>query len=371
MTGIGQVTFNFLRELVQLPEVNALQFILYTEGLTELPFDIPKNFRVKPFLPWWKRDDVLRQWLWERQLAQQATQDGCDVFLNLYQAATIFSNARTIRHVMLVHDLIPQFFPEYLAKWSSRLHYRAILRAIRRAHSLITPSLATQRDIVTALALTETPIEVVPLGVAEQFLRRLTPAALEQTLARYQLSPGYLYHGGGLEIRKNTQRIIEAYGLLVEKRTPHLPPLVISGRIYAPSNPLATPVMALIRRFGLERQVQLLGPVPDADLPVLYQGARCFLYASRSEGFGLPVLEAYASGTPVLTTAAGALAELIDDKLARVVSTEGTAEEYAEALLALLAEPVNRQQISEYGRAKAASYTWRNFAQSVLRTLLQ
>ena len=373
MTGIGQVTTNFLKELVRSQSNDVkLIFTLYCQEEPKLDFRLPDNFKMKVFLPWWKRDDVIRQWLWEKQLAQEAVHDGCDVFLSLYQSATVFSRSKIIRHVMLVHDMIPKLFPEDLNKWISRLHYRQIEKAISQVVHVLTPSETTKQDIVRLLNISEVNITVAPLGVDKRFFKRVDVATLEQHLKRYNLVPGYLYHGGGLEVRKNTEAVLRTYAMLVGENFSSLPPLVISGKVHAETNPLATPVQRLIRELGLEGHVRLLGLVPEADLPFLYQGARMFVFPSRYEGFGLPVLEAFASETPVITTRAGSLAELTSQGEALVIKnttySEGELKEYIQKLLI---QPELSVILKTRGLARAKNYLWEAFAERVCQALIQ
>lgn len=400
MTGIGQVTANFLRELVefsishsqfpnndQKPKAQQAEFILYCQEEPKPDFELPENFKIKVFLPWWKRDDVIRQWLWERQLAREAVEDGCEVFFSLYQSATVFNpqptthnrqpithnlSPRMVRHVMLVHDLIPKIFPEYVDKWSNRLHYRAILRGIRAATHVITPSVATKHDIEATLGRAATDITPIALGVEERFFQKLGEHGMQEVLERYQLTPGYLYHGGGLEIRKNTEAVLRAYARLVHNHVPNVPPLVISGKVHAESNPLATPVKRLIEELGLGERVKLLGLVPTVDLPALYQGARMFLFPSRYEGFGLPVAEAFASGTPVITTTAGSLAELVGDGAALTVTVGPEMDEaVARAIDTLLGDPTLCDRLRQRGRERLQGMSWSAFTKRVMQLLLQ
>lgn len=385
MTGIGQVTTNFLKQLVELRISNEefrmknSTFILYCQTEPKLDFRLPDNFKVKVFLPWWKRDDVIRQWLWERQLVQEAQKDDCDVFFSLYQSATIFQSSiinhqssHTVRHAMLVHDMIPKLFPEYLNKWTSRLHYRQIEKAIAQVAHILTPSETTKQDIVRLLNIAEVNIMVAPLGVDKRFFERLDTATLEQYLKRFNLTPGYLYHGGGLEVRKNTEAVLQAYAGLIQENNVDLPPLVISGKVHAETNPLATPVQSLIRELGLEGRVRLLGLVPGEDLPLIYQGASMFLFPSRYEGFGLPVLEAFASETPVITTGAGSLAELTSQGEALVIKdtahSEGELKEYIQKLLI---QSELSTTLKARGLARAKTYSWEAFAEKVCQALLQ
>ena len=137
----------------------------------------------------------------------------------------------------------------------------------------------------------------------------------------------------------------------------------------AEENPLATPVRTLVKELDLVERVHLLGWVPDADLPALYQGALAFIYPSRYEGFGLPVLEAFASGTPVISTAAGSLAELVGD--AALIITPDDSDGLADALLSISTDQALRDRLREQGSVRAAGYDWSRFTTSVASSLLQ
>ncbi len=376
MTGIGQVTTNFLRELASLSVkediLNSPERVvyLYCQEAPVLDFELPKNFIVKVFLPWYRRNDVIRQWLWEKQLANEATKDGCEVFFSLYQSATVFSS-KGIRHVMLVHDIIPKLFPGYLKKWSHYWHYRAIVLGMQKAAALITPSETSKQDIIRELSISPQNIQVVPLGVNAQFFESFTDETIRKNLKRYQLDPGYLYHGGGLEVRKNTEAVLRGYAMALARKG-DLPPLVISGKVYAETNPLATPVNKLLEELGLSQKVRLLGVVPQDDLPFLYQGAKLFLFPSQYEGFGLPVLEAFASKVPVITTSAGALAELAHPTSALVVATDQhLTDNIAHALETLLGNEEKCRELSQKAYQRSQIYSWKEFTEKVWHFLLQ
>lgn len=374
MTGIGQVTREFLERVVNDPQFHTEEWFLYTDGeLTEeQKRSIPKaNWQWRPITTWWKRQDIPHQYLFESQaLPCVVDGDNIDVFLSLYQSATVLPEG--IRHVMLVHDVIPKLFPEYLNKWTSRFHYERVCRAITKATLLLTPSQTTKNDLVALFGIDKDRIAHIPLGVDERFAEHLDPAILRENLKRYELAPGYLYHGGGLEIRKNTEAVLRAYAALVQENFSMLPPLVISGKIHAETNPLATPVKRLIQELQLEDKVKLLGLVPEADLPVLYQGASMFLFPSRYEGFGLPVLEAFASGTPVITTTAGSLKELTDQGEAFLIQNAAQSDqEIKEAVKQLLTQPSLALGFRTKGLERAKQYTWEHFTETTMKTLLQ
>ncbi|MDO8566284.1 MAG: glycosyltransferase family 1 protein [Candidatus Moranbacteria bacterium] len=381
-TGIGQVTHNVLRTLIsntQYPIPNEHEFFVYCEEEPILDFKLPENFHIRTFLPFWKRDDVLRKWLWEKQLAKEAVKDGCDVFLNLYQSATSFekyklqtTSYKLPRHVMVVHDVIPELFPEYLRKFSQRMHWRAVRKAIRKADAIVAISESTKHDLMR-LGIREEKITVAYPDVAPQFRQPTSEENVSQILKKYSLERGYIYHGGGLEVRKNAERLLRAYASMTKSPSTALraeiPILVISGKVFDKSNKLATDVEGLIKELYLEEKVKLLGFVPDEDLPALYKGALFFVYPSLYEGFGLPVLQALCQSVPVLTAGNSSLPE-VGGEAALYVDSNDT-EAIATQMEHLLIDETLRTNLVSHSNAQAEKFHWEHFVQKILATLKQ
>jgi glycosyltransferase involved in cell wall biosynthesis len=382
-TGIGQVTCNFLEKLqefsisnFQFPindskvkiskiEDEKIEIILYTEESVDM--ELPENFKIRNFLPWWKRDDLVRKWLWERQVAQEAEKDGCEVFLSLYQTATFFP--QTFRHVMIVHDLIPRLFPEYQGNMRQRWHWKAVERGILQASQIIAVSESTKNDLVE-FGRDGGTIEIAYPDAAPVFLKEVSVEDSKRVLQKYSLTPGYLYHGGGLEIRKNGERLLGAYKMLVEQSLTSgisVPPLVISGKIFSEDNRLATPVRSIIRELHLENQVRLLDFVPEEDLPALYKNALFFIYPSLYEGFGLPVIEAFHMGTPVMTSDVASLPEVARD--AALYIDPESVPSIASGLERLLVDSTLRKTLGEVSRQELTRFGWVQFTEKVIRVL--
>lgn len=366
-TGIGEVTLAFLSHLKELPEGRNVEVFLYVEEMPVLPFSLPPTWQVKVLASWYRRDDSLREHIFESSLLHRAvTRDGCTTFFSLYQSATVFTTS--LRHIMLVHDLVPLSFPEYKKNWRQKFHYQKVLQAIKKSRLLVTPSEATAQDIQEKLNIPLSKIHVVPLGVGAIFQTLPTEEKVRETLETFHLTPGYIYHGGGLEVRKNTKRLLEAYALLSRKRN-DLPSLVISGKIHAPTNPLATPIEALIKTLGLENRVKLLGFVERGKLPALYRGALFFVYPSLSEGFGLPLLEALALGVPTLTARTTSLPEVGGEAVLYCDPLETTSIE--KGIEELLNRKDLRETLSLRGPEQAKQFSWERFTREVASLLLQ
>ncbi len=370
-TGIGQVTLHFLLQLSKLfvhwSKDQCPEIILYMQEPSQYTFD--PSFKTRIFLPfWWQRDDVPREWLWEKQVAYEAEQDRCDVFLSLFQSATVFDRSSPIRHVMVVHDIIPHLFPQYVAKYSQKFHWNMVERGIRFSDLLIAVSESTKNDLMTRFGIEGARVSVAYPGLASRFEILPSGGEVAAVLTRYGLKKGYIYHGGGLEIRKNTEGVLRAYALLRAEKAKHLisiPPLVISGKIYERTNKLATDVTGLISELSLGDYGHLLGYVPDDDLPALYRGGKLFVFPSLYEGFGLPVLEAMSLGCPVVTSSNSSLPEVGGEAVLMVDGNDTSA--IAVAMDRILTESALREILSNQGMKRAKEFSSRRFAEQVIQ----
>lgn len=368
-TGIGQVTLYFLETLKTFSEAPSHEFFLYTEEGLGNDMQYPAHFHIKSFLPWWKRDDLIRKILWEKEVAKKAKKDGCDVFLSLYQSSTVVPKG--MKHVMVVHDIIPRIFPEYQGNMRQKCHWKLVERGIKKANRVIAVSSSTANDLVE-FGLDRDVITIASPDVAPIFRKDLVPEEENRVMATYALVPGYIYHGGGLEIRKNTEGLLRAYKLLAEKEKSgefgmKLPMLVISGKIFAENNPLATPVKKLLQELGLGDRVKLLDFVPEQDLPALYKNASFFAYPSLYEGFGLPVLEALSMKAPVLTSDNSSLPEVALDGALYIDPQQ--VDSIASGMERLLSDDMLRKTLSEKAAEATVRFSWRNFTKIVLDSL--
>jgi glycosyltransferase involved in cell wall biosynthesis len=355
-----------------LSGLHEAEIILYTEEETNMKF--PEQFRVKHFLPtWWKRDDIVRKLLWERQVVHEAMKDRCDVFISLYQSATVFPPSRMhqtqygdFHHTMVVHDIIPKLFPEYLKKITQKIHWKAIERGIRNAGHIITISESTKKDLMGSLDIPEEKITVTYPGLSAVFDTICSDERLEVVLKKYDLERGYVYHGGGFEVRKNAEKLLRAYKQLTinSQQGITLPLLVISGKIHAKGNPLATDVEGLVSELGLKDRVRVLGFIPEEDLLALYRGAAVFVYPSLYEGLGLPPIEAMSQGTPCIVSNTSSLPEACGDAALYVDPTD-TAE-LAEKMSLLLSDLNLHEELRQKGFEQVKKFSWRVFVRRVM-----
>jgi glycosyltransferase involved in cell wall biosynthesis len=191
-------------------------------------------------------------------------------------------------------------------------------------------------------------------------------------LKKYGLKSGYIYNGGGLDLRKNTEALIRAYGSLIESNkklhfVKDFPDLVISGKMMPELAPLILDVEKLVKELNLSEHIKLLGLVPQEDLPVLYKNAEVFVYPSLYEGFGLPVLEAMNVGIPVITSKKSSLPEVGRDAV--LYCNPEDIHDIAMVVRNVLLHDHIRDELRRRGKERAKYFSWEKFVEKLFRTI--
>jgi glycosyltransferase involved in cell wall biosynthesis len=258
------------------------------------------------------------------------------------------------RNVITVHDVTPILFPETHERMQVYYHRYVLPHVLRRADAIITISECSKRDIVRIYGVDEAKIHIVYNGVDGRF----SPGYRRSSAFVDALPERYILNIGTLEARKNLPRLLEAYALARKQGLTH--PLLIGGaRGWRQSS-----LSQIVERLGLENAVQFLGFVEDEDLPALYARAECLIYPSLYEGFGLPVIEGMASGTPVVTSNCSSMAEVAADA-ALLVDPLDVAD-IAEKLLHVAGSAELRDTLREKGLRRAADFSWEKMARETM-----
>ncbi len=251
--------------------------------------------------------------------------------------------------VLTVHDLIFERYPQHHTATNRAFLRVAMPRFVAAARHLIAVSQHTARDLVELYRVPRSKISVIHEGIDASF----QPAPLdEQAAIRARYSPirPYLLMLGTLEPRKNHLLALQALARIKALGLPHR--LVIAGG----AGWLFEPIQAQIRRLALEDDVVFAGYVPQADLAALYSAAACLLMPSLYEGFGFPVLEAMACGTPVIASRAASLPELGGDAALYVPTDDPDA--LAAAIHLIASQPALVEAMRQAGLARARAFTW-------------
>ena len=259
------------------------------------------------------------------------------------------------RTVVTVHDLSALRYPAWHPWWRALLHRVALPATVARADHVITDTQAVRAEVIERFGIAPDRVTAVPVGVSPLFRPR--PAAeLKPLLDRYGLRPeGYICYVGGVEPRKNLDRLLDAYAL-VRARGRDTPPLVVAGFSGWRNDRL---------RARLEAEaVRDLGVLPHEDVAAVIAGCAVFAYPSLYEGFGLPVLEAMASGVPVVASTDPSILEVAEG--AAVLVDPLRPDAIAAALESALPGSALSDRLRRDGPRRAAAFTWNRTAVETL-----
>jgi glycosyltransferase involved in cell wall biosynthesis len=277
-------------------------------------------------------------------IAEDAARDGIELFHGLSAELPAGLARRGIRTAVTIHDLIFERFPRLYSAIDRRIYRWKTRSAAMRADLVVAISEQTKRDLVELYAVPAEKIRIVYQGCHASFRAPLTREALEAVSRRLSLPPVFLLSVGTIERRKNLEVVLRALAGL-----PGVP-LVAVGRATA----YLAELQALARSLGIEERVRFLSSVGLPDLAALYRLATITVYPSIFEGFGIPIVEALCSGTPVVTTRGGCFAEAGGPSSAYADPYDP--EEWRATLGAILADPARRQAMATAGLAHAEQF---------------
>ncbi|HEY75169.1 MAG TPA: glycosyltransferase family 4 protein [Thermoflexia bacterium] len=256
---------------------------------------------------------------------------------------------RSIPTVLTVHDLIFRHLPDHhkpLNRWYLNL---AMPLYCRRATHVIAVSAHTRDDLVASYGLLPEKITVIYEAAAPHF-RPQPPEKVAAVRARYGLPERYILSVGTIEPRKNLSRMLAAFERVYEEG------LTDGWVIVGKRGWLYGDFFSRLEQSPVRGAVLFPGYVPDEDLPAVYAGAQALVFPSLYEGFGLPVLEAMACGTPVLASRGSSIPEVGGE--AALYFDPLDTEEMTEAILRLLRDPVLREEMRERGFVQARRFSW-------------
>lgn len=232
---------------------------------------------------------------------------------------------------------------------------------VRRAAKVIAISEQTKKDIMKYYEIPSDKISVVPLAVEQRFSKQWLPTDIRNFRLRFKLPETFILYVGGIDPRKNVKIIFQTMKALIETGQ-HCPILVFAGRIEQERE--YPEMMKFIRTLDIKHLIKFLGYVPDEDLPLLYQSSTTFVYPSRYEGFGLPILQAMAAGTPVITTKLSSIPEVAGDA-ALYIDPDDPAT-LIQALQALQTNNDLRSSLIVSGKQQAGKFSWKRTANETI-----
>lgn len=361
--GVGRYTRGLVAGLAELGTPHTYTLVCSRDVDVTQP-SLPANFH-RQTLPLSER---LSRLLWQR-LRLPLSIEWFIPAVDIYHSPDfVLPPLRSARGIVTVHDLSFLATPHYHEPRLQRYLAAAVPRAVERADHVLADSRHTRRALIERLGVPAERVSVVYPGVEGRFRPYASKDAhdgerLQEARERYSLDAPFILSVGTLEPRKNYDGLLHAYATLVDAGyIPHR--LVIAGGQGWRRNDQE--LQALTGRLGVRDRVQFAGFVPDRMLPALYNLADLVVYPSHYEGFGLPVLEAMACGTPVVTSRNTSLPEVGSDAVVYVEDSSDT-EALAAAIARTLDDSALRERLRTRGLERAQRFTWTRSARHVVR----
>ncbi len=359
--GIGRYTRNLVRTVTQLDRENRYTLFVaggWGGGDEQGPWSDNVRIRSVPLSDRWLN------LLWQRlrlPVPVQAITGQLDLF---HSPDFVLPPTGRTPSILTVHDLsflrVPQFFVPGFGEYLQA----AVGRAVGRTHHILADSYSTRRDLLELLGVDAERVSVIYPGVEAVFQPISNAEELNRVRTRYELPERFILGLSTLQPRKNFDGLVQAFGQLLASRGEE-PKIANLHLVVGGGNGwMYEDLLALPERLGLGQRVHFPGFVKDDDLPALYTLADAFAFPSWYEGFGIPVLEAMACGTPVVAADNSSLPEAVGDAGLLVDAADVGA--LAEALGRLIADEGLREHLILAGQKQAHRFGWEASARQLL-----
>ncbi len=370
-SGIEQYTLKVLERLIKSDSINTyvLFYVAYRDWdnrlqalLEEAPWAKGANVEIKKLQ--WVNAPLLLHALW-KPLDWPKVDKICGGLDVMWQPSPrLLPVSHKCQTVITFHDLVfelfPQFYPLQSRLWQWQMSYPYLART---AHRIIAVSRSTQEDLIRIYKIHPDKITVVYEGVDPVYFEPIDGELLAALRQKFQVTGDYLYYLGSLEPRKNVVAIIRGLSYLKQQGFVNIKLVVSGGKGW-----LNEAIFAEVEKLGLKSEVVFTGGVSEIEKNTWLKGAKCFVFPSLYEGFGLPVLEAMAAGCPVITSRISSLPEVVGDT-ALLIDPEQQ-NELNIALVKLLSDKSLSADLSKRGRERAKQFTWETAAAQTLKVIL-
>lgn len=263
--------------------------ILFKPNNTNVFERRPQSNFCKTYYNWWRQKAVVND----------LVKDGIDIFHGLSGELPWGLKKTNIKSVVTIHDLIFLRKPQWYSLIDRTIYNFKFKKAAKNADLIVAVSEQTKKDIMTFYGIESSKIKIIYQGCHSIFRQRFTKEDCQKTLSKYQIPKKFILNVGTVEKRKNVLLAVKA-----------IKDLNVSLVIVGKKTSYAKVVENYIVKHGLEKQVFFLKGVDLKELAILYQSAELFVYPSLYEGFGIPIIEALTSKTPVITSRGGVFSEV-------------------------------------------------------------
>ena len=351
-SGIGVITEELIKHLVVIDKFNQYTAITLKNARKSLPSEVSNlSNLVVSFLP----QSIGEQLLYPLVLVREKY----DLIHYTNFNSPIW--LRGAKSIVTVHDLIPWLYPNSPRQrnWLYQRIYRYILKqSCSRASAIVVPSVGTKQDIIKHLKIDPDKINVIYEAVSQRFKDEMSVNDSTQLLSKYNIKSPYLLYVGQWRQHKNLINLIKAFSLFFKQHDNYQ--LVIAGK----RDPLAPEIIKTIKELNLEDDVIITGYVQDDDIADLYKLAKAFVFPSLYEGFGIPPLEAMASGVPVLSSNASVMPEILGD--AALYFNPHDPQDIMRAMDKLVVSSELQATCISAGLKQVEKYSFHNMAKEIL-----
>lgn len=261
--------------------------------------------------------------------------------------------------VVTIYDLTVVTHPEHHKKTNISHCVTGIKDAVKYADHIIAISNHTKRDLIEHFNAPEELITVTHLAAGPDYREEKDPERLAAIRMKYGLPEDYVLFIGSLEPRKNVKTLIKAYSALDPKTRKEHPLVIAGGKGWLNSD-----IPSIVKKSGISDNVLFAGYISSEDISGVYSQAALFVYPSLYEGFGLPILEAFACGTPVITSNTSSIPEVAGD--AAMLLSPADADQLTAAIERLLKNKGIRDEFRARGLARASMFSWEKCARETL-----
>ncbi|OQY46060.1 MAG: hypothetical protein B6242_08865 [Anaerolineaceae bacterium 4572_78] len=266
------------------------------------------------------------------------------------------------KRVATIYDVIPYIYPETSSKLDWLIYRFWLPKVVHHIDAVFTISQQSKQDIMKYLKVK--PEKIFNMScAANSTYQPMTRIQINPILRKHGINFPYILYVGSIEARKNLKRLLESFALLL-KQLPQAQLVIVGAKKWK-----FTPIFETVQRLNLESHLHFTGYIPDEDLPAIYNGADVFVFPSLYEGFGLPVLEAMACGTPVITSNISSLPE-VAGKAALYVFPKNI-QEITDAMYRLLTDSALADDLRTRGLTQAKKFSWEKTAQETIAVYKQ
>ena len=346
-TGVQRAAYNLVKALFEMDDENEYYLFTSNDQINNKEWDKPNVTVIGSDI---RYGENFKNHLWEQiVLPKLAKKYEVDILHSIANIAPLFYKGDSIVHI---HDLCFVVNPQWYSYSFRTLYNWIVPRLARKATKVVTNSNNSKNDLLQFCKITADKVELIYWAVDQTF---------EQVVESNEVKPvegEYILYVGSLEPRKNISMLIKSYELMRKNNPDISPKLVLIGG----DNPLFADVKLQVRDFA--EDIIFKGYVSDSLLKSYYRNALVVAYPSLYEGFGLPPLEAMASGSPVMTSNTSSLPEVVGD--AAILVNPHDKEQIAESLGRIVRDPDLRMKLREKGAERVRKFNWARVARNIV-----